>query len=73
MITGLQAVRAGIVLVAAGQTQGNPGLDLAGDGSWIQECTDWNQDQDCRQENGQGPLQKLAIDEENKIPVIPQL
>jgi len=29
-----------------------------------QECTDWNLDQDGRQDNEQGSLEKLAMDEE---------
>jgi len=47
-------------------------LDLAVDGNWTQECTDWNLDQDSRQDKEQGPLQKLTMDEENKTLVIPQ-
>jgi len=34
------------------------------DGSWTQECTDWNLGQDRRQNNEQRPLQKAAMDKE---------
>jgi len=33
---------------------------------------DWNPDQDHRQDKKQGPLQKLAVDEESKSLLIPQ-
>jgi len=34
---------------------------------------DRNLDQDCRQDKEQGPLQKVAMDEESKTLMIPQL
>jgi len=52
---------------------GNPGLALAVDRNWTLECTDWNLDQDCRQNNQQRPLQKPAMGEESETLVIPQL
>jgi len=52
---------------------GSPGLDSALGGNWTQECTDGNLDQDHRQSNEQGPLQKVAMDEESETLVIPQL
>jgi len=42
---------------------GSPGLASAADRNWSQECTDRSLDQDCRQNNKQGPLQKAAMDE----------
>jgi len=54
-------------------TPGSPGLDSAVDGNWTQECTDWNLDQDCRQDKEQGLLQKPAMDEERKALMIPRL
>ena len=44
--------------------QEDPGLASAADRNWPQEGTDQNldQDQDRRQDNEQGPLQKLAMD-----------
>jgi len=51
---------------------GSPGLDSAADGKWTQECMDWNLDQNHRQDNEQGPLQKPAMDEESETLVIPQ-
>jgi len=50
---------------------GSPGLDPAADGNWIQECTDRNLDQDRRQNSEQGPLQKVAMDEESETLMIP--
>jgi len=58
---------------ASRQAQGNPGLDSPAGGDWTQERTDRNLDQERRQEKGQGPLQKPAMDEESKALVIPQL
>ena len=53
---------------------GSPGLASASDRNWTQGCMDGNPDQDCRQNNEQGPLQKLAMDEEeSETLVIPQL
>jgi len=52
---------------------GNPGLDLAVNRNWTQECTDHNLDQDRRQDSEHGPLQKQAMDEETKTLMIPQL
>jgi len=52
---------------------GSPGLDFAADRDWTQGCTDWNLDQDRRQDKKQDPLQKAAMDEESKTLVIPQL
>jgi len=51
----------------------SPKLDLAADRNWTQECTDQNLDEDCRQDNKKGPLQKAAMDEESEILVFPQL
>jgi len=56
---------------AARKTPGSPGLDSSADGNWIQECTDRNMYQDCRQDREQGPLQKPAIDEEGETLMIP--
>jgi len=52
---------------------GGPGLDSAADGNWTQGCTDRHMDQDRRQNNEHGPLQKAAMDEESETLVIPQL
>jgi len=52
---------------------GSPGLDSTAGRNWTQECTDWNWDQDCRQGSEPGPFQKLAMDEESKTLMIPQL
>jgi len=52
---------------------GSPGLVSAVGRNWTQECTDWDLDQDHRQNNKQGPLQKAAVDEESETLVIPQL
>jgi len=52
---------------------GSPGLASTADRNWTQGCTDQNLDQECRQNNKQGPLQKAAMDEESKTLVIPQL
>jgi len=52
---------------------GSPGLHSAAGRNWTQECMDWNLDQDRRQHNEQGPLQKLAMDEESETLMIPQL
>ena len=52
---------------------GNPRLALAVDRNWTQECTDRNLDQDRRQNNKQGPLQKPAMDKESETLMIPQL
>jgi len=62
----LCAVGAGVTPAAARQTSGSLGLDSALDGNWIQECTDWNLDQDHRQDKEQGALQKSAMDEESE-------
>jgi len=69
----LHAIGAGIPLVAVGQTPGSPGLDSEVDGNWNQEGTVWNLDQDHKQDNKQGHLQKPTVDEESKTLVIPQL
>lgn len=69
MIMELDARGAGDVPAAAGQTAGNPGLDSAVDGSWIQECMDSNQSQE---NNGQGPPRMQTMKEESKSLVIPQ-
>jgi len=64
------------VVVSLQQLQaapGSPGLDSAADGNWTQGCMDWNLDQDCRQDNEQGPLQKPAMDEDSKTLMMPQL
>jgi len=53
--------------------QGSPGLALAADRNWTQECTDRNLDQDRRQDKEQGPLQKPDMDEDIKTLMIPQL
>jgi len=37
-------------------------MDSAVDGNWIQECMD----HDHRQDDKQGPLQKLAVDKEER-------
>ena len=58
---------------AVRQAPVSPRMDSAVDGNWTQECTDRNLDQDCRQDNKQGPLQKQAMDEESESLVIPQL
>jgi len=52
---------------------GSPGLASAAGRNWTQGCTDWDPDQDFRQNNKQGPLQQAAMDEESKSLVIPQL
>jgi len=52
---------------------GSPGLASKADRNWTQECTERNLDQDRRQNNEQGLLQKVAMDEENETLVIPQL
>jgi len=52
---------------------GSPGLASAAGRNWTQECTDRNLDQDRRQNNEQGPLQRFAMDEESETLVIPQL
>ena len=52
---------------------GFPGLASSADRNWTQECMDRNLYQDRRQNNEQGPLQKLAIDEGSETFVIPQL
>jgi len=41
--------------------------------NWTRERMDQNLDQDRRQDNEQGPLQKLAMDEESELLVIPHL
>jgi len=43
------------------------------DRSWTQEYMDWNLDQERRQNNEQGPLQKLGMDEESESLIILQL
>jgi len=50
---------------------GSPGLASGVGRNWTQECTDWNLDQNNRQDKEQGLLQKAAMDEENKTLVIP--
>ena len=52
---------------------GSPELDSAANRSWTQGCTDWDLDQDLRQNNKQGPLQKATMDEESETFMIPQL
>jgi len=52
---------------------GSPPLASAADRNWTQECTDWNLDQDRRQNNKYSPLQKPVMDEESETLVIPQL
>jgi len=52
---------------------GSPRLASAVDRNWTQECRDQNLDQDCRQDEEKGPLQKLAMDKDSKTLVIPQL
>jgi len=52
---------------------GSPRLASAADRNWTQERADWNLDQDHRQNNKQGPLQKAAMDKERETLVIPQL
>jgi len=47
--------------------------DLAVNGNWSRECMDWNLDQDHRQGNKQGPLQKPAMDEDCETLGISQL
>lgn len=54
---------------AAEQTPEGPGLD----GNWIQECTDWNWDQDYQRDNRQGPLQVPAVKKFDKTSMILQL
>jgi len=46
---------------------GSPSLASAVDRNWTQECTDGNLNKDRRQDNKQGPLQKLAMDEECRV------
>jgi len=41
--------------------------------NWTEGHTDQNLDEDHRQDNEQGPLQKAAMDKESKTLVIPQL
>jgi len=52
---------------------GSPRLASAVDGNWTQGCTDRNLDQDRRQDQVQGSLQKPVTDEKNESLVIPQL
>ena len=52
---------------------GRPGQALAAGRNWTQECTDLRLDQNHRQDNEQGPLQKAAMDEESETLMIPQL
>ena len=52
---------------------GSPGLASAAGRNWTQECRDHSLDQDSRQNNEQGPLQKSAMDKQSKILMIPQL
>jgi len=49
------------------------GLASAADRNWTRECMDRDLDQDCRQNNEQGPLLKPAMEEESETLVIPQL
>jgi len=51
---------------------GTPGLASAADRDWTQGCTRQDLDQNRRQNNEQGPLQKAAMDEESETLVIPQ-
>ena len=69
----LGAPRAGIVPAAAKQAPESPGLDSAVDRNWTWGCRDRNMDQECTQDNKQGPLQNPAMDEEGETLVIPQL
>jgi len=59
--------------VATRQAHGSPRLDSTVGRNWVQECTDRDLDQDRRQYNEQGPLQKAAMDEESETLMIPQL
>jgi len=52
---------------------GSPGMASAADGNWAQGHTDQDLDQDHRQDNEQGPLQKAAIDKVSETLVVPQL
>jgi len=52
---------------------GSPELPSAAGRNWTQEYMNLSLDQDHRQDNEQGPLQKLAVDKENESLVIPQL
>jgi len=51
----------------------SPELDSATNRSWTQGCTDQDLDQDHRQNNEHGPLQKATMDEESETLMIPQL
>ena len=53
---------------AAGQAAGSPRLDSTADRNQTQECRDRCLDQDRRQGNKQGPLQKVAMNEEEQDP-----
>jgi len=52
---------------------GSPRLASAAGRNWTQGCTDRNLDQDHRQNNKQGPFEKVAMDKEGETLVIPQL
>ena len=52
---------------------GSPGLRSAVGRNWTEGHRDQNLDEDHRQDNEQGPLQKAAMDKESKTLVIPQL
>jgi len=64
---------ADIAPAAAEHTPRTPGLDSAVEDNWIQEFMDQNLDQDHSQNKEQVPLQKLAVNEESKTLVIPQI
>lgn len=68
MIPELLAWRGGVGPAAAGQILGSPGLELAADSKWIQECMNWNQDQDRRQDNKQGHFQKAVMKKRKQDP-----
>jgi len=52
---------------------GSPGPASAASRNWTLERTDRNLDQDRRQDNEQGPLQKLAMDRDSETLVIAKL
>jgi len=67
----LCAAGTGIPPAASRQAPGSPGLDSAVDGNWTQECADQDLDRDCRQDKKQSPLQKLSVEEDSEILMIP--
>jgi len=52
---------------------GSPGPESAVNRNWTQECTDQNLNEDLRQNNKQGSLQKPGMDNESETLVILQL